>query len=348
MPIEDVADLYPLDEAVREAGIPSLFSCDNPDFEFEQPFHPCHVIMVLDASYQRRLPKPGVNVWSVDQKSPGAGFGPLDRLRVVALLGRRVTRVTRNAFARVLRTWAESTADREVLGESPVSIVDDRLIFDGLAAEFHVDMRHAGVATLNWLVLSLLEFGREIVPVQGIILGERLSAREFERHVLGIPAGRPTVLTVSTALPKSIEPPDGEYPPEAIPDATFRSDRFEILIAPPFIWEDEWDKLQARVYFATTPPDSVFSEMKAVLRSYLTVGRYGALGRGVIGRHSEILVDGGSGSAYFTADMGGAEPHVAIPLLIRLLEEFNPKYFPIDAILFGSSKTARGRETPNL
>ena len=40
-------------------------------------------------------------------------------------------------------------------------------------------------------------------------------------------------------------------------------------------------------------------------------------------------------SAFFEADMGGSDPDVAVPLLLRLLEGFNDAVLAIEAVVVG-------------
>ncbi|SIN91567.1 hypothetical protein SAMN05444166_1595 [Singulisphaera sp. GP187] len=275
MPIVGGLGHYELDEILQGAGVPSLFSHENPDFDSQPPFPPCRVTVVLDDAYQQRLPQPGVKVWVIDPLFPHATPLRVDRLRILVMFARRVVRDTRRAFARELLSWAESVADRGILGDGPAALAGDRVTFDGLGAEFHVDLSRSGSATLNWLILSILNFGRESRMVQGVAVGKKASS-DFEVKTLGFPAGQPITLTVSPDPVASAEPPDGGPPLGSQPDLLFRSGRFRVLNTPGFRWEYAWDRLQTTIYFATKPPRR---GLRDVVRTASQLSRRGTIRR---------------------------------------------------------------------
>jgi hypothetical protein len=288
-------------------------------------------------SYQKKLrTEVGFCVGQGPVRPPSPGEFDLARLEVTVGFRTRVGKGVRNAFVDAVATWERGAARRGAFEDGPVTLVSPGSEFGGVRARFHLDARRSGQDTLNWLALAILDFGEEVHPVTNIFFG---SSAEFIDAMIG-PVRAETVLVefpgdsfAASHNEPAVESPVTHIPPNARPDTVFRSRTFPVLALP----VNEWDSFRATVYFGRTLGREEREQLAALIRAWLLLGSYGGLGG--TGTHSakEVAFDESTDSAIIRADMGDADPEIALPVLIRTLEGFESAGTPIDALVFGHS-----------
>jgi hypothetical protein len=188
------------------------------------------------------------------------------------------------------------------------------------------------------LVLVVLDYGMEVNPVTALVYGNEDNLDQF----LGAASGKVLTLSVPGSCRINCERTPapaklllGSHDSSgATPDVRYRSKRFPVLSA----GEPSWDDFRLAVYFSRLPSPEERSEFSGLLRSWLKIGVFGGLGGPGIHSHGEVSFDDSSESASVCADMIGADPDVAIPILLRVLDCFDDGgALHIEAVVFGAA-----------
>ena len=76
-----------------------------------------------------------------------------------------------SAFSQNIAAWYQSVSTAGLNGEGPVLGISRELNVRGRVVQFWINMAGSGAKTLNYLTLSIFNFGVEVYPVQGIGYG---------------------------------------------------------------------------------------------------------------------------------------------------------------------------------
>jgi hypothetical protein len=267
-------------------------------------------------------------------RPPAPGEFDLVHLEVTVGFRTRASKAVLRSFVDALSACAATAATRGAFEDGPIALASLGVEFSGTRARFFLDARMSGQDTLNWLALTILDFGEDVHTVTGVYFG---SAAEFLNAAIG-PVRDEWVLVEftrdrTTAAPGGPIPaaPVGYVPSNAKPDPEFRSRTFPVLALP----VNEWDSFLARIYFGRPLLHEERGQLTALIEAWLLLGSYG--GFGGVGTHSgrRVEFDETTDSAFFRADMGDVDAEISLPVLIRTLEGFESTGAPIDALVFG-------------
>ena len=86
----------------------------------------------------------------------------------------------KSCFAACLSNWFQSVSEQGVFGEGPIKPVSTELEFRGRLAQFRIDVSRSGQDTLNWLLLTVLNFGYAVSAVTDFIFDHE---KQIERFV---------------------------------------------------------------------------------------------------------------------------------------------------------------------
>jgi hypothetical protein len=74
-----------------------------------------------------------------------------------------------NRFAKHLGEWFQSVSKQGVFGEGPVKLNSSAIKFQGRLAQVRIDACQSGQDTLNWLLLTVMNFAYVTIPVTDFI-----------------------------------------------------------------------------------------------------------------------------------------------------------------------------------
>jgi hypothetical protein len=291
--------------------------------------------LIYTGEYYERTGQRGFVVVPTAYGPTSGGEDNLIDLCVSVGFRRRQTNESMRLFADLVRSWSESASASGVFGEGPAFLAVPDVRFQGLRAQFRLDVSSSGQSTLNWLLLLVLDYGMEVDPVTRLVYGNE----DMLDQIFGPSGGRILTLSIGGSsrtdterTPAPAKPsPESHVPSEATPDVQFRSSRFRVLSA----GEPSWEDFKLAVYFSRLPTSEERNQFSGLLRSWLTMGVFGGLGGPGIHSHGEVSFDDSTESARVCADMVGADPNVAIPILLRVLEGFDDGgELHIEAVVF--------------
>lgn len=267
-------------------------------------------------------------------RPPSAGEYELDRLEVVVGFRRKPPRAARRALAAAVAGWAEAAGERGAFDDGPIALASAGVSFNNVRAWFRVDARRSGQDTLNWLALTLLDFGEDVHTVIGVDFGEdpkildlNLGPIEGDIFEVSFAEGHAEVALTGPGGPG----PLSHVPADARRAPGVKSKKFPILALPC----DEWDRFTATVYFGRPFQQDERENLSELIRAWLLLCSYGGLGG--VGSHNgdEAEYDDARNAATFGGDMGDVDPRVALKVLIKALEGYQMTGPPIDAVVFG-------------
>lgn len=331
-------------EAVGNALASALRSCATPGHEIEGcyvyqtlgPFIPKRYYCIqYPVAYQRKLrSEDSFQVGQGRIRPPASGEYALDHLEVTVGFRAKVGKAVRRQFVVAVSAWGATAAGRGAFDDGPISLASPGVEFSGTRARFFLDARRSGQNTLNWLALTMLDFGEDVHTVTGVYFG---STPEFLDGMLG--SVQHDWEMVEFDANRSADPTrpieterTGHVPPDAKTDSEFVSRSFQVLKLPVI----EWDYFVATVYFGRSLLKEERKELTRLMDAWFLIGSCG--GFGGRGTHKSVPVefDDATDSVILRADMGDAEVDVALPVLVRTLEGFELGGAPIDAIVLGT------------
>jgi hypothetical protein len=277
--------------------------------------------------------------------SPAPGEFDLANLSVAVLFRGRVGKGVRRAFTDAVAAWGRAAAQGGAFEDGPVTLASTGVTFTGARAQFRIDASRSGQDTVNWLTLTILDFGYDVHPVTDVRFGHTCSELDT---IFGAAKGERVTVEFSgdstPAGPRAdvAASPATYVPPEAKADASVQSKHFRVLTLP----INEWDSFVATVYFADSPGVESRRDFVALVEAWLLLASYG--GFGGRGSHSSdsVAFDDSTDSAVVSADMGDTDPRTALRVLIRSLEGFESgSTTAIDAVVFGSRGIGTERGT---
>jgi hypothetical protein len=86
----------------------------------------------------------------------------------------------KSRFMVCLSDWFQSVSQQGLFGEGPINQVSKELEFRGRLAQFRIDVSRSGQDTLNWLLLTVLNFGYAVSAVTDFIFDHE---KQIERFV---------------------------------------------------------------------------------------------------------------------------------------------------------------------
>jgi hypothetical protein len=92
---------------------------------------------------------------------------------------RTPTRQIRSRFVAAMEHWFRSVSQHGVFGEGPIKPVLAQLDFRGRLVQFRIDVTQSGQDTLNWLLLSALNFGYEVSAVSDFMFDHEKQVQSF-------------------------------------------------------------------------------------------------------------------------------------------------------------------------
>ena len=333
------------DELLRILTLAQVLGRDliaHSQFRSLSPF-PRHLYQLVHSGlYDQRVGETGVVIVPTSHARELPGERCLDDLFVAVEFRRRQNKKTMNRFIEVVRSWASSVSQNGIFSEGPAFLATQVVVFQGLQARFRINLGLSGQDTLNWLSLLIIDYGLEVNPINTIVYGLEEGLEEYLSPV----HGEPLSLTFGEVPHQEGEVPHQEpvgsltsiehdsrthIPREADPHPLYRSQRFRVLMSRQVSTED----LFLTVYFSRPPSAEEQVEFHNSLKSWIRVGFSGGFGHPGFHNCSEILFAEESASAHLQADMGGADPNIALPVLIRILEGFDSGQLHVEAIIFG-------------
>jgi len=133
------------------------------------PFTYCYLYTV---EYQEALGEDGFKYGISKYVNPCQSEFQLNQLMItIGSKGSMALRKKRSLIA-IVSEWAASVSEAGMFSEGPAHLVDAEARFRGRLCQFRVDVSRSGQHTLNWLTLSVLRFGYEVHPMDGVAFGE--------------------------------------------------------------------------------------------------------------------------------------------------------------------------------
>lgn len=129
---------------------------------------PCLVYYTQD--YRDRLGDEDVHLRSPNEAtSPRPVMYSLSNLGISVVFKCKASARTRHRFADSIAEWGAQVVRKGMFDEGPIQLVSPRIDFRGRLAQFRIDVSQTGQHTLNWLVLSILNFAYVVTPVTHVI-----------------------------------------------------------------------------------------------------------------------------------------------------------------------------------
>ena len=249
---------------------------------------------------------------------------------------RRIRRDDMHCLVSAIQEWHGSVCGSGLFGEGPIGQLSDGMEFQGRRAQFWFDASRTGQRTINWLILSLLNATYDVLLPSGFIFNEVENLAKY-----GVVASDEKVVHLALrAAGQSSDagsPPveSSRLPPGLVQYAGVRSDSFTILQTPSF----EWESFRLAVYFEDWPNREQQRDLRTLLVAWSQVALAGGFG-GAGGAFLRPLVFlKKQQAALLCGDPRDTDPEIAVPVLIRLLENYASGTLAIEAVVFGLDPT---------
>jgi hypothetical protein len=251
---------------------------------------------------------------------------------------RKPAKRIRERYAQMVGEWATSVTREGIFGEGPIILLSRDVEFQGLRAQLRIDARRSGQHSLNWFALKALCFALEISPLTAIVMANDESLDRVCPAVGEVTKVAFQGRSASNRVPDQpgqIDELVSRLPTDCSPHAEPRC-KLRLFKRP----HEEWDDWRVGVYFTLQPDRDQQQGFADLIKAWQTVAEFWGFGK-PIDRFKGLHFDQKTESAYFEADMGSAEPGLAVPLLLRILEGFDAAVLPIDAVVFGKAEFGR-------
>lgn len=263
-----------------------------------------------------------------------------DNIPVTICFQRRLSAAQRDRLAGAVGQWASSVSRAGILGEGSAKLTDGTLYCYGRAVQFNVDFSNSGQKTVNWLLLSLLEFCR-INMIDDIRVNIKpLSDPQHPANTAFL-REQPVIVPIGPTNCAQLCPnagqssceasmqyePDNFHSPSWLNDV--RSDCFPVICR-----DDTCDgELKFTVRFASKLTHPLQRSMLRLIRSWLDLGVYGSYGLSGFKRATRPKYHDSEASITFKCDIGATDLTLAMQILIRALEQWHSNVSPIEAVL---------------
>ncbi len=166
-------------------------ACGTTTFRSLAPFTPCQYTLFYDAKYSSKFGEECMVVTPMPTHQELPSERALDRLSVFVEFRRSTTQDTIRQFSRMLSKWIDSVSRNGVFGEGPVQEISETVEFGRYGASFYFSASQTGPNTINWLILTVLNFGCDFATVDAIRLAGHVgkARKPFARPVKRIRIG---------------------------------------------------------------------------------------------------------------------------------------------------------------
>jgi hypothetical protein len=103
----------------------------------------------------------------------------LKNLQISVVFKRKASLETRRRFMQCLANWYSLVSQKGIFGEGPIKLISREIEFRGRLAQFRIDVSTSGQDTLNWLLISVLNFGYEVSKVTDFIFDHDQQVERF-------------------------------------------------------------------------------------------------------------------------------------------------------------------------
>jgi hypothetical protein len=269
---------------------------------------------------------------------------------------RRLSRDAMRVLADAVCAWQGSVAEAGLFGEGPVGRLSPEIEFQGRRAQFFFDASQTGQRTINWLIVSLLNAAYDVMRLSAFLFNDlgNLATYGFEpseHKVVCLPLipGEPSASErpldqdpASRSSPRLLPFPGLEspqidqakasrLPPGLVPFPRLNSQQFTIWQTP----SHEWESMRLALYFDDWPSPARQRALRRLLEAWSLIATAGGFGGKGAPRSAEVRFLKTQCAALVQTDLGDADSDIAIPIIIRLLENFSSGTFPIEAVVFG-------------
>lgn len=119
--------------------------------------------------YGESLGEDGFRVWFPKiHTMPTSDYNITD-LQISVIFKRPASAKNREEFKACLNRCLDSVCKQGVFGEGPILKASPIVVFRGAVAQFRLDASKSGQDTLNWILLSVLNFGHDVLGVTNFI-----------------------------------------------------------------------------------------------------------------------------------------------------------------------------------
>lgn len=120
--------------------------------------------LYYSSDYERLIGPSGFGAIAGNKVWPGEHR--LNDLLFTVWFKRRPGKNVREAFVRHLSDWLRAVSVSGFDTEGPVSAVEPEVEFRGRRANLRLNLERTGMHTVIWLILTMLEFGHSVAPVE--------------------------------------------------------------------------------------------------------------------------------------------------------------------------------------
>jgi hypothetical protein len=301
-------------------------------------FGPGRFSLAIPKSYDEQFDPEVFFAGNADVDAPTPGEFRLDSLAITTRFWRRPRQEMQQRFRTMIVDWSVSVSRVGIFGEGPMALASSHVEFQGLRAQFRVSALGSGQHTLNWFILKALEFGIEVFPITRIcfadeeMLDKRLGPAVGKIWTLPFEPAPTGQDVVSVELPTAPESDAPNLPADCVL-RTQSEWALNIYDRP----RQDWDDWRLAVYFTVQPTSEQKQTFQEIIRAWETMGYFGGFDK-AIDRFEGPRCDDADASAMIEADMGGADPGLAVTSLLRMLQFYGRAVLAIEAVVIGKGK----------
>lgn len=314
----------------RLIGMRAVIPVGFVDYKYLAPFEECYYRLFYCNKYN--LPS-GDDDFDIRPSTPfqeSPDEYRLDSLAVCIVFYKKPTATIMNQLAQCLAEWQVTVQARGIADEGPILITSTEIECYGKTAVIYLDASHSGQTTLNWLIVSLNNFGMDVARLTGINFTlNKLWAKEVLQATK--PPVRFPIPVIPSSSAQSYPPPSPSEPEE---DGNYRantewsSDELQVRFRVDY--ENEWESLPIKIILDDALTEHMREELFEVLNAWLRIGLYGGFGGQGFKWFSEITYDADRHIVALHIDMGDVLEEDRIwPSLIAILAKLVGQGIPI-------------------
>ena len=151
----------------------------GPSFASVEPFPRKSYKVWYTAEYAESLGEIDFNVIYPRMHTFPTSDYQISNLLITVVFKRRPSQKTKHKVAEFLSAWFQSVTDVGLFGDGPIRKVSEDVLFRGERAQFRLDGSRSGQDTLNWLLVSVLNFGYEVSAVEQFVFNHEKQLKAF-------------------------------------------------------------------------------------------------------------------------------------------------------------------------
>jgi hypothetical protein len=307
-------------------------------------FGPGRFSLAVPKSYVEQFDPEVLFVGNADVDEPTPSEFQLESLAITTRFRRRPAKEMQQRFRAMIMDWLASVSRRGMFGEGPITLASPHVEFQGLRSQFRVDGRGSGQHSLNWFILKAVDFGIEVFPITRICFANE----ETMDQRLGPAVGKITKLPFGPATSQegelSVElPTSPQLERSWLPDDCVLQTQSEWALSVYERPRQEWEDWRVVVRFTDQPTAEQRKTFVEIIKAWETVGYFSGFDK-PIDCFKGMHFDDASASAVIEADMGGADPGLAVSSLLRMLQFYGRAVLAIEAVVFGKGKASDASE----